>query len=456
MRRDDGAAAVEYLGALVAAAALIAVSLLSVPATSPGLAADVRWAICKVLSVGLGDCSRTASAQADPHLPTQPCTVSSDSGAISRGGTILSGTGSAGNTYRLSRLSDGRYQVTEIIDGSLGVEAGVGEKVTVHIGDGTYGQGATAEASAVVNAQSGRVWYTDDLDEAHRMISTLRGDAIQATVVGGNPIADLVWWGGRKAVDAITDHDSSLPSPDEYLLAGGATVSASADVTDMVLGASASASDAQLIGVRRTADGDVTVFLQTTVETSVGVSAGPIGDSRGGSVSLVTAVSFDRAWDMTEVSTSTVTGGDAGHLSNLLFDDSTPTGQGDLTEYTATLSTRSDADRRTAVQFLAASGVSQLNLGPLGIATVPAQPLLMPATAVAAVPATAQFIGAARDHGVVTRQQFTDETGGFGAAAELELGLAIGGSLDYTSTNRTSVGASYWDGTAWVARPECS
>ena len=450
---DEGAAAIEYLGGLLAAAALVGAAMLSVPATATGLAANARWAACMVLSVGLGDCSRPAP-QAAAHVPTEPCARSSTSGAITRSVTVLSGTGSAGNTYQLTRLSDGRYQVSEILEGAGGVQFGVGEKVTVRVGDGTYGSGATAEATAVVNAQAGRVWYADDLDEANRMISTLRGDAIQDTVVGGNPIADGLWSLGRGAVDLITRHDSGLPTPDETMAAGGATLSASADVTALALGASASASDAQVLGVRQSAGGNVTVYLQTTLDASVAGNAAQAAASRGGGISLITAVTFDSAWDLTQVSTSSISTGDANHLTNLLFRDQTPAGQSDVTEYSAILTTRTEADRQTALRFLAASGIGQLNLGPLGIASPTGS--LLPTTTGVGPAAIGEFIGASRDHGVVTRQQFTDESGGFGAAADLELGLAVGGGLDYTTQTRTSVAAAYWDGTAWVPRPECA
>jgi hypothetical protein len=457
--RDRGAASVEWSGALAIASVLVLAVTLAVGSQLPGVGGYVRWAVCELLTVGQGGCGRPGPL-ADPHLPTTPCVVSSSASTISRDLEIVIVRVEGSNSYELARLSDGRYRITELVGGGAGVETGVGGGVTLSVNDNTFGVSATADASAVLGVSSGRVWYVTDQAEANRLIGTLRGNAIQDTVTGGSGPADFLWSLGRGAVDAVTGHDSSLPTPDETYAEGGLTLNASAEATSVVLHASGSAGLSTVLGTRTTGDGHVTVYLRTELSAAVAAQTlteqNQLDGARGsGTVQLVTAVTFDGAGNMIDVSATGAARGESAGLVSQLFGGSPSSSLANQLSggqvYRATLPIRSPQDRAVAESFLTQVGAAQISVGTLG--TVP---LLTPVDQLTEGPvAVANYLEATRNRGVVTQQGFTDNTGGLGAGAEGKLGVELGGGLSYDTLSRASTSASYWDGRAWVAWTAC-
>ncbi len=431
----------------------------------PAISSTVRWAICMVVTLGQGGCSRSVPSS-DAHAPDTPCVQSSSAASINRDVEIVIVRGEASNAYEVARMSDGRIRITELLAAGGGVEVGVGGGITVAYGDSGYGASATADASAVLGINGGRVWYVTDEQEASRIVSNLQGDAIQDTVAGGSPVLGPLWSIGRGAVDLVTGHDSSMPPPDEVYAEGSLALNASAEATGIVQNASGSAGITTVLGARRAADGYVTVYLQTDVEAAAALrttapaqqgSVWPVPSGAGGSgtARLVTAVTFDSSGTMVEVSATGAASGESAGLVSALFggpaDPSLSNQAAGGTVYRASLPIRTSADAQVATTYLTEVGATQISFGTLGTVT----PLAPAHTGAFGPAAVAAYLDAAHRQGVVTRQSFSDNSSGYGAQASGKLGVELGGGLSYETLDRTSTEASYWDGAAWTPWTAC-
>jgi hypothetical protein len=113
--------------------------------------------------------------------------------------------------------------------------------------------------------------------------------------------------------------------------------------------------------------------------------------------------------------------------------------------FKAALPIRTDADRDTALKFLAASGAAQLG-----------GPLVQAATAVPGALATSDFLDAARDRGTVTDVNYgVDSETDFEAQGSGKLGVELGGGLEVKHESLESQGGRYWDGTGWQPWAAC-
>ncbi len=462
--RDRGAASIEWTGAVAIGAVVAVVLSLSLAARIPAVSSTVRWAICMVVTLGQGGCSRSVPG-IDAHTPDTPCVQSSSAASINRDLEIVLVRGEASNAYEVARMSDGRIRVTELLSAGGGVEVGVGGGITVAYGNSTYGASATADASAVLGINGGRVWYVTDESEASRIVSNLQGDAVQDTVAGGSPVLGPLWSLGRGALDLVTGHDSSMPVPDEVYAAGSLALNASAEATGIVQNGSGSAGITTVLGARKAADGHVTVYLQTDVEAAAALRTlapgqnslwpEPSGSAGSGTARLVTAVTFDSSGTMVEVSATGAASGESAGLVSALFGGPADAGSSNRvaggTVYRASLPIRTSADAQVATTFLTEVGATQISFGTLGALT----PLPPAHTGAFGPAAVATYLDAAHRQGVVTRQSISDNSSGYGAQASGKLGIELGGGLSYEMLDRTSTEASYWDGAAWTPWTAC-
>ena len=449
IRNEAGAATIEYTGMTAAAAVLVLSLLLALATGIPVVEGLVRWAFCKVTTLGQGSCGTpTTAAQ---HVPTEPCVVKSESRSLRTEVEIVVVTAASGRRFEVAKLSDGSYRVTQIKSESVGLETGVGGGVTLTVNDRTVGGNAKAEAGAALDIHDGEVWYTRDPRVVQRMVNEDNEDAIESAVLGDGGPARWLWERGQDGVGAVTGHgDYEFPDADETYVEGGLRADAMAEVTGAGDHAGASIATARLLGRRTTRNGDTTLYFKSNVEGAVGLQRHTdgrefTGGQASGKVELITAATYDAGGVMREVSVTALAEGEAKGAVTSLFggsgDSSLGNSKSGAVVYQAILPIRDDVDRGVATDFLVASGIREV-----------AGPALIPAT----VPATARFIDAAAERGYTTRQTFDSEnTTVLAADVEAKLGIEFGAGVSVDTAERTSNGAEYWDGTAWVARREC-
>lgn len=451
--RDRGATSLETVG-MIGAAALVAGALMIFMVTnSPQIAQSVKYAVCTIL--GGQDCG-SRPPLLDPHRPVEPCVVSTTNGSMNREVEIIFVTASDGRAWEVARLNDGTYRVTLVQSSSEGVEAGVGAGVTLTINDRTVGGSAVAEASASLQVRQGSTWYLPDAESVSRLMGEEAEDTIEDEVLGDGGPFRWVWERGQDAAGAITGNgDYEFPEADEVFAQGGVVLNASVEATAITDSGGAEVGITEALGVRTGRTG-TTVYLRTKVEGKAGLQQIGIdpdgvqfeGTELEGSLELVTAVTFDSSGAMTQVSTTATTAGASSGAVNALFggssDPALSNQQSSAMVYQATLPIRSDGDRRTATNFLIATGVSQL--GGFNLTT-----------AVPTALATAAFVDAAQDRGYVTRQQFdTEDTTVFGFDAEGKLGIELGASAEVTSGSTRATDADYWNGVSWTEWAGCA
>ena len=454
-RKDFGAATLEFTG-MVAVAALVAVSvLLAAVPNAPFVGSKFREAVCQIISLGQGDCGGVTSPEA--HRPTEPCVIHSDSTTSEGEVAVIFVTAKNGRTYEVAKLSDGRYRITYLSDGAVGVETGVGGGLTVTVNDRNYGGSATADVSAALDFQSGDVWYASSEQEAYDILVSAAESDLKDQVVGsGGPLRSIVDWGE----DQLGIGAGNPPEPDETFAQGGLVLNASAEATDIAVSAGAEVGATEALGVRTTKDGRTTVYLSTTVQgeaglQSVGIDPNTldpqfIGAQANGKLQLVTAVTFDSSGNMVEVSTTATAAGESKGLVTALFggsaDPSLTNSVSTATVYRATLPIKTDADKMLAEQYLMATGVMQLG-----------GPIAMTLTAAPAAYATTEFLTAARNRGQLTQQSFdTNNTTVVGVEAEGKLGVELGVDYKLKTGELTSTGGQYWDGVNWQTWQGCT
>lgn len=452
-RGETGSATIEYSGVMAAAVVLIVSVLLAGALAAPALGERIRWAICKVTTFGQGECGTPTSAAA--HRPVQPCIQSSFSRSLNTGVDILVVTLDSGRQFEVAQMSDGRWRLTQLLGGGVGLETGVGAGITVTVQDRTVGGSALAEAGVALDINRGRVWYTSDPREVERMLSEDGEDALESMLLGSGGPARPVWEAAQNFAGWVTGNgDYEFPDPDETYTEGGVRGTAAAEATNGGDRASASAGFSQVLGSRTVRNGNRTVYFRSTLNAGVALQRlnglSFEGAQVAGTLELITAATFDTDGVLLDVSVTASAQGEAKGAINALFGgnesaalDNESSG---ATVYQASLPIRNDIDRSVAIDFLVASGIQQVGGAVLTAAATPFT-----------AGATTRFIDAAAGRGYTTRQRFdTDNTTILGVNAEGKLGLELGASVSVDRATRTSTEAAYWDGTRWVDRTECT
>lgn len=450
--RDRGTAVLELTG-LISVVALMIVSVgLAVSPQVPVLGSRVREAICKVTSLADGGSCNFAVAPPEQHIPTQPCVLSTETGSGSIDISVVIVKAKDNRSYEVAKLSDGTYRVTLLDEGDVGVGVGVGGGVTVTVDDTKVGETASADVSASLGLQAGQTWYVKSEGDVQNLLNYQIENAVKDYTIGGGPLRGLVDWGESEL--GIGYH---APDPDETTVAGGLVLDASAEATSLVDSAGASVGSTTMLGVKTTKSGQTTVYLNTKVEGEAGLQALGVdtsgmpqfqGAGGEGSLQMVTAVTFDNDHNMTDVTTTVTEAGKTRGLATTLMGDGDPgldNENAGAIVYTASLPIHSDADRNTALAYLAATGANQLG-----------GPFLQAASLVPGMYATTDYLNAVRAHGYLTQQAYTAESSTpLAAHASGEVGIELGGGFEFKHGSTELDNAQYWDGTSWQKWEAC-
>src|SRR5207244_688317 len=111
------------------------------------------------------------SAAPDRHQPTEPCVLGTTTGSAGGEVSVVIVKVGDNRSYEVARLSDGRYRVTLLEQGTVGAEVGVGGGVVLTVGDRTVGADASADASAALGIQAGQTWYVNSQGDVQDLLN---------------------------------------------------------------------------------------------------------------------------------------------------------------------------------------------------------------------------------------------------------------------------------------------
>lgn len=446
IRGEQGQATLETTGMLALAALLVLALVASMTTGAPALASQARAAICKVVTLGQGSC-HASSPRAISHLPKGPCVVSSQS-ADAKVSVSFIVTGSEGQKYQVDRMSDGTYRITSAGSAGASIGVGVGFDVTGTWDGNKYGASANANAHIGLQFTAGKVYTAHSAAELENVMGALLQDKIEDSTVGGSgPIR----WLTDKVLDT-TGLKKDLPPSTSEFIEGGIEGGAAANVTLVADGAAAKVGIAEGLGYQKNSDGSTVAYYQAEVSGSAQAQM-LYGDANpqqakaaaDGKVKLLTQVTRDKNGKVTGVTVKTMMAGTANATMDG-YGGGKPDAAG-YQETTMTLPIKNSRDASIANNFLLSQGLA------LGGSLIypPAAAVGMATT----VPTTLAFADAARDHGYVTTQNFTQDNHSYGADFDAKLLAKVGGSVEVNTSNLTATGGQYWDGTQFVDWPGC-
>ncbi len=453
--REAGAATLEGLGVTVVAALLVAALLMVMTPAGAWLGDHVRVALCRIVTLGQGDCGTAAPIDAEAHKPDEPCVLSTSNDVRDVGVDVVFVTVKGGGTIRVETMSDGTYRVSMEGSGGAGAQIGVGAGASVTIDDHVYGGEASAQLAGYVQAAGGATWVVDE-EGKNKLVDYLKNERNWATVqatLSSTPLGALasgVTWAAHGVWDWITGDDYEPPSPDELYGQVGIGGTGSATAAGIVQGATAEVNAATAIGSRvDVATGATTLYYVQTVDGSASGNVG-YGDNGGiaqaeGQVKVLLAVTVGKDGTPVRVSAQGLAVGDAQATASTLFTGSLgspSTSGGSL--YNASVDLTGPETRRIALDLLHATGI------------VPSDTVVDQGKG--AYDALATFTDAARQRGVLTRQDVTSSSNtSFGIQGGGEFGpVELGGSFENSTNGVDSEKGYWWDGQGWRSWAECA
>ncbi len=326
------------------------------------------------------------------------------------------------------KLSNGHYRVTDKRGDKVGVSAGYGGGVEFTVDNQTYGSRASAEAAAKLAEERG-VTYEVDSEQAK---DGLKNYLLRKKVVDRSTGIFGGWVNGM--IDGATHYEP--PKPKEIYYQVGAEGSAEAAATEGITGAKAEIGAAVAIGGKVNLEkGTVTTYYKVNAQASGRAGAAGAGGEGEASGEIVVAVTADNN-DPDKVLNVSVTGSyDAqiGATTPLGVDNPAPLESGQV--WTASVDLSSKEVSQMTRNFLAAAKVPGFNSGKDSL-----QELNQ---------ATATFVNAAVDRGVLTRQDVSKRSSKYGARATFEYEAVASAGLGYVDETIEFSNGQYYSGGKW-------
>lgn len=424
--RERGATLVEFAGIAIIVAVLIGGVVAVAPSHGRDIACGILSKVSEAIGAGGMQCGGTDDkAKEDKHKPTDPCTTHQHSQNFNAGlGLVVDVEINEGIVTE--KLSNGHYRVTDKRGEKVGVSTGYGGGVEFTVDNQTYGSRASAEAAAKLAEERG-VTYEVDSEQAKDGLKNylLRKKVVdRSTGIFGGLVNGVI--------DSATHYEP--PKPKEIYYQVGAEGSAEAAATQGIAGAKAEIGAAVAIGGKVNLEkGTVTTYYKVNAQASG--RAGVVGAGGQGEVSgeIVVAVTADNN-DPDKVLNVSVTGSyDAqiGATTPLGIDNPAPLESGQV--WTASVDLNSKEVSQMTRNFLAAAKVPGFNSGKDSL-----QELNQ---------ATATFVNAAVDRGVLTRQDVSKRSSKYGGRASLAYEVVTSAGIGYADeTVEFSNGQYYSDG----------
>jgi hypothetical protein len=458
-RRDRGAATLETVGMYAVAAVLAVAVTLVLASATPVIGDRLRQALCMVTSLGQGSCESSTTSALD-HKPIDPCVVTAKghTGAV-EGGIVL--TLGANEKLLIEKLNNGKSRVTRGVGSTVGVTGGVGANISGTWNNKTVGVAASADASAGVTFSGGEVYYANSDEEVNELVAAHVQEVAKTAILSGQ-LAPL-----RSLVDFAEEHTgigTTFPPPDEVYVAGSVQGAAAGQLTLLPADAQAGGESQSLLGSRWGADGSSTTYYQTSLagKLTAGTWAGDEQTNQTvyakagleGKKAQIIEVERDSKGNITSVRAKSVVDTTTGVSEKGGDVNDGPGEKQTYTEIVTELPILTPGDQSIANNYLSAVGVAPL----LGVKALPlaAGSYQSGSNPLDALAPTKEFAQAARERGYVTRQTFDNgESGSYGGKFGVEALAKIGGGVTVDRVNRSSTGAEYQNGTAWVPWKGC-
>ena len=426
--RERGAALVEFAGMAVVVAVIIGGVIAVAPSHGRDISCSILSKISEAIGAGEMQCGGTDNkAEEDKHKPTDPCTTHQHSQNFNAGlGVVVDVEVNEGIVTE--KLSNGHYRVTDKRGDKVGVSARYGGGVEFTVDNQTYGSRASAEAAAKLAEERG-VTYEVDSEQAK---DGLKNYLLRKKVVDRSTGIFGGWVNGM--IDGATHYEP--PKPKEIYYQVGAEGSAEAAATEGITGAKAEIGAAVAIGGKVNLEkGTVTTYYKVNAQASGRAGAAGAGGEGEASGEIVVAVTADNN-DPDKVLNVSVTGSyDAqiGATTPLGVDNPAPLESGQV--WTASVDLSSKEVSQMTRNFLAAAKVPGFNSGKDSL-----QELNQ---------ATATFVNAAVDRGVLTRQDVSKRSSKYGARATFEYEAVASAGLGYVDETIEFSNGQYYSGGKW-------
>lgn len=426
--RERGAALVEFAGMAIVVAVIIGGVIAVAPSHGRDISCSILSKISEAIGAGEMQCGGTDNkAEEDKHKPTDPCTTHQHSQNFNAGlGVVVDVEVNEGIVTE--KLSNGHYRVTDKRGDKVGVSAGYGGSVEFTVDNQTYGSRASAEAAAKLAEERG-VTYEVDSEQAK---DGLKNYLLRKKVVDRSTGIFGGWVNGM--IDGATHYEP--PKPKEIYYQVGAEGSAEAAATEGITGAKAEIGAAVAIGGKVNLEkGTVTTYYKVNAQASGRAGAAGAGGEGEASGEIVVAVTADNN-DPDKVLNVSVTGSyDAqiGATTPLGVDNPAPLESGQV--WTASVDLSSKEVSQMTRNFLAAAKVPGFNSGKDSL-----QELNQ---------ATATFVNAAVDRGVLTRQDVSKRSSKYGARATFEYEAVASAGLGYVDETIEFSNGQYYSGGKW-------
>ena len=432
--RERGAALVEFAGMAIVVAVIIGGVIAVAPSHGRDISCSILSKISEAIGAGEMQCGGTDNkAEEDKHKPTDPCTTHQHSQNFNAGlGVVVDVEVNEGIVTE--KLSNGHYRVTDKRGDKVGVSAGYGGGVEFTVDNQTYGSRASAEAAAKLAEERG-VTYEVDSEQAK---DGLKNYLLRKKVVDRSTGIFGGWVNGM--IDGATHYEP--PKPKEIYYQVGAEGSAEAAATEGITGAKAEIGAAVAIGGKVNLEkGTVTTYYKVNAQASGRAGAAGAGGEGEASGEIVVAVTADNN-DPDKVLNVSVTGSyDAqiGATTPLGVDNPAPLESGQV--WTASVDLSSKEVSQMTRNFLAAAKVPGFNSGKDSL-----QELNQ---------ATATFVNAAVDRGVLTRQDVSKRSSKYGARATFEYEAVASAGLGYVDETIEFSNGQYYSGGKWYRWEGC-
>lgn len=426
--RERGAALVEFAGMAIVVAVIIGGVIAVAPSHGRDISCSILSKISEAIGAGEMQCGGTDNkAEEDKHKPTDPCTTHQHSQNFNAGLGVVADV-EVNEGIVTEKLSNGHYRVTDKRGDKVGVSAGYGGGVEFTVDNQTYGSRASAEAAAKLAEERG-VTYEVDSEQAK---DGLKNYLLRKKVVDRSTGIFGGWVNGM--IDGATHYEP--PKPKEIYYQVGAEGSAEAAATEGITGAKAEIGAAVAIGGKVNLEkGTVTTYYKVNAQASGRAGAAGAGGEGEASGEIVVAVTADNN-DPDKVLNVSVTGSyDAqiGATTPLGVDNPAPLESGQV--WTASVDLSSKEVSQMTRNFLAAAKVSGFNSGKDSF-----QELNQ---------ATATFVNAAVDRGVLTRQDVSKRSSKYGARATFEYEAVASAGLGYVDETIEFSNGQYYSGGKW-------
>lgn len=304
MRNDRGAATVEFVGAAVIVAGLIAAVL--VAATPVGQ--TIAQKLCEVLgSWGLNvSCQSVAGASGDDEAPDRQCVVGESGTTVAASLDVLFVDLGGGVGMTTRELSDGTWSVTVSGVGDLGVSVSTPHAYATGEMDGVGGGlGGGAEAEAGLTAGGTGTYFFDSPEEVavfeENMTRTFAVGALGGPITG--TVTNWIW-------DRVTGWEP--PEPTIISLDGGGYMAGNGTVAAGMGGVSADARLGTVLGGEYNLETDeTTVYLEMSAEAAASAfTVVPGASGSAGSSTVLSITQHPRSGEYTYrfITESAVTG----------------------------------------------------------------------------------------------------------------------------------------------------